>query len=99
MVDKSGIAIRERMSAFAESFPALSSAPGIRPWDATELDEWGAGGDPGHGAICAAQFVLSVWNPQQKWSCGRFDLHQALGTWDDQNTGAFQEWIKHPWWP
>lgn len=99
MVDKSGTAIRERISTLVESFPALSGAPGVRPWDATDLDEWAAGGEPGHGAICAAQFVLSVWNPKLTWSCGKFDLHEALGTWDEKNTEAFQSWINEPWWP
>jgi len=95
----SRILIRDKMSNLAETFPALQAAPGIRPWDATILDEWGASGDPGHGSVCAVRFVLSVWNPKLTYESGRFDLHEALGVWDEENTQAFRNWINDPWWP
>jgi|SRR5579884_1080458 len=94
-----GTKIREKTSAFAETFPGLSNAPGIRPWDASALDDWAASGEPGHGALCAAQFVLSVWNPKISWSSGKFDIHEALAVWDKSHCEAFLVWVAKPWWP
>jgi hypothetical protein len=88
-----------RMTALAESFPTLRDADGVRPWDAQRLEAWLLSGAPGHGASCAGRFVLSVWNSYDEWRSGRFDLHEALGCWDDKHRRAFLAWSVQPWWP
>jgi hypothetical protein len=58
----------------------------------------------------AVLFVLSVWNSSTNWHeaaglCrsdgpmgGRFDVHRALGTWDQAHRDAFLAWARDPWW-
>jgi hypothetical protein len=88
-----------RMSALALSFPSLLDADGIAPWEPLHFERWMRSGAPGHGAKCAGRFVLSVWNPSTRWKCGRFDLHDALGIWDNPHRAAFLAWARAPWWP
>lgn len=88
-----------KMTKLALSFPALSGADGVKPWDAERLEAWLRSGAPGHGAKCAGRFVLSVWNPYHEWRAGRFDVHEALGCWDARHSAAFVAWISSPWWP
>jgi len=90
---------RERMTALALSFPELARClrDFVQPFEAMKLDK--AIGGQGHGCICAAKFVLSVWNPTTRWKSGRFDIHDALGVWDDAHRAAFVAWAKDPWWP
>ena len=52
-----------RMAALARSFHCLAEADGVLPWDPERFVRWMHSGAPGHGARCAGQFVLSVWNP------------------------------------
>ncbi len=95
------LTVRERMTLLAASFPELERRAPIHPFDALELARWAKSGAPGHGGRCAALFVLSVWNPYDyaKWKAGRFDVHEALGVWDDDHRAAFLAWVKDPWWP
>jgi hypothetical protein len=88
-----------KMTALALSFPTLADADGVRPWDPDRLEAWLRSGAPGHGARCAGRFVLSVWNSYHEWQCGGFDLHEALGCWDERHRRAFVAWIAKPWWP
>ena len=88
-----------KMAALALSFPTLADADGVGPWDPDRLEAWLRSGAPGHGAMCAGRFVLSVWNSYHDWSSGRFDLHEALGCWDAQHRAAFVTWVTKPWWP
>jgi len=90
-----------KMSELATSFPTLAGGvPGVLPWDAEALEEWAAGPAPSHGGLCAARFVLSVWNGcTDDWRCGRFDAMEALGCWDNQHRAAFVAWASDPWWP
>jgi hypothetical protein len=90
---------RLRMTGLAWSFPTLEYADGVSPWDPDRFEAWLQSGAPGHGARCAGQFVLSVWNPYVEWRCGRFDLHEALGIWDNHHRAAFLAWTRSPWWP
>ena len=83
------------MMALIHSFPCLRSFPG--PWDALAFQTWGHGKSSGEKH--AIRFVLSVWNPTTRWKVGRFDLHEALGTWDSGNRAAFVAWAQKPWWP
>lgn len=85
----------ERAARLAESFPSLRGVPGARPFCADQLD----GALPGrsHGEQCAARFVLYVWNPLWEWRCGRFDLAEAITTWDAAHLAAFQAWAADPY--
>lgn len=91
----------EKTSLLALSFPELSrrAAHAVLPFDALVLNKWARSGAPGHGGLCAARFVLSVWDPRQKWSSGKFDLHEALSIWDEGHQKAFVTWARSPWWP
>ncbi len=88
-----------RMTALALSFPTMRYADGVAPWDAVRLSRWLRSGAPGHGAKCAGQFLLGVWNPSTRWRSGKFDLHEALGVWDHEHHAAFLAWVRAPWWP
>src|SRR5262245_44215047 len=88
-----------KLTALALSFPTLRGADGVSPWDAERLEAWLTSGTPGHGARCAGRFVLSVWNPYCEWKCGSFELHEALGCWDNKHRDAFSAWCAQPWWP
>jgi hypothetical protein len=88
-----------RMAALATTFPGLAQADGVFPWEAEHFERWLRSGAPGHGAKYAGQFVLSVWNPYTEWKSGRFDLHEALGIWDNPHRAAFVAWVRSPWWP
>lgn len=89
--------LEERMAALAEAFPALEGAPGVRPWDAVELDRWAAGPVPSGGAVLAAQFVLQVYNWTACWSCGPFCLGRAIAVWDEGQRAAFAAYARDPW--
>lgn len=52
-----------------------------------------------HGEKITIQFLLSVWNPNEDWSCGPFDLHEALKVWDGKRRQAFLAWVTDPFWP
>jgi hypothetical protein len=108
-VDESDLMVRfERL---ARSFTALRRAPHalFQPWDALRFAEFYRPGSSGEKD--AALFVLSVWNPSTNWkrlaklsrdrgpTGGFFDVHRALGNWDDANRAAFLEWARNPWWP
>jgi hypothetical protein len=90
----------EKMTELALSFPTLSeTAQGvIDPWtDAAPVLRAIRGGGHCHGALCALRFVLSVWNPYEYGK--KFDMHEALGVWDNEHRAAFLAWVKDPWWP
>lgn len=82
----------------AQSFPCLWNAPGIRPWVPLEFDEWASSGSPSHGEVCTARFLLAVWDPNNNWKSGRFDLMDSLRNWDPLHRQAFLEWASNPWW-
>lgn len=96
--------LREQMVLLARSFPTLEhvsaleyeDGSGINP---TGLDKWACGPEPGHGALCAARFILAVFNSRSTWKCGKFDLMEAMGCWDTRHRAAFVAWAKEPWWP
>lgn len=71
--------------------------PGADPWDADLLCAQFRGAS--HGERLAIQFLLNVWDPGKKWSCGKFDVFEALATWDDHNREAFLSWANDPFWP
>jgi len=103
-----------RMIALVESFPTIRRTSldhqldEYGDWDAVRFAKsWlcGSGGEKD-----AALFVLSVWNPETDWEDtagltrggergGFFNVHQALGNWDDGHRAAFLAWARKPWWP
>lgn len=90
-----GISISDAMLELAHNFPTLRSFEG--PWDAQRFEAWAR--SKSSGEKHAVRFVLSVWNPTTKWKVGRFDLHDAMGTWDPEHRTAFAAWAREPWWP
>jgi hypothetical protein len=50
---------RQKMTAFARTFPSIRNAAGVEPWDALKLDAW-VSGPSSHGERVTVQFVLAV---------------------------------------
>ena len=98
---RAGIAptYRLRISTLAWSFPSLFDADGVHPWEPERFQAALLSGSPAAEALHAGRFVLSVWNPRQAWALGAFDLHEALGCWDEEHREAFGAWVSSPWWP
>ena len=101
------------MTRLCKLFPSLRSAPGVEPWDSMRMLAVACGG-ASHGALCAARFVLSVWNCATDWDkeaheagiltdeedrLRRFDVFEALGVWDFEHHEAFLTWARDPFWP
>lgn len=95
---------RDAMRDLLDSFPSLADFPG--EWNAMAFSTW-AQQSLSHGGLCAAAFIMSVWNPgeNRKPPRGsphrglRFDLHDAFGVWDPEHRAAFVAWTREPWWP
>jgi hypothetical protein len=77
----------------------LEKASGVTLWDANTLDRWAASYTGSHGELITARFLLAVWDPEHTWSCGRFELMEALRVWNDRHRAAFLKWASDPWWP
>ncbi len=88
-----------KMAVFARTFPCLTKAAGVKPWDANTLDQWALDALVSHGELVTAQFLLAVWDPANTWRCGRFDVMEALRVWDTAHLAAFLAWANDPWWP
>jgi len=50
----------ERMTALCRTFPTLTRADGVKPFDPDRLDNWSRRAS--HGGLYAVRFVLAVWN-------------------------------------
>ena len=92
-----------QMARLAGTFPCMKGKAGvlerIPAWDANRIDSWAASGGARHGQRVTAQFLLSVWNPEETWKCGVFNLMEALRVWDEPHHKAFLAWASNPWWP
>jgi len=89
--------------------PFGDSAIGFADDGAIAFAQW-VRAQGGGGMRDAGLFVLSVWNPHDDWreiaglsrddgpTGGRFDVHRALGNWDDEHRSAFVAWAAEPWW-
>jgi hypothetical protein len=75
----------------AMAFPGLRDAAGINPWNPNQLDIWAAEEADEPGAIVAAQYLLSLWNPGCQWQCGAFDPHYAIKVWGGSHRRGFLE--------
>lgn len=93
---------RRRMVRLALSFHSLERAPLADrhgEFDPVYFARWANRELYSHGARCAAQFILSVWNCRVRWRIGRFDLQEAMQCWDLSHREAFLAWAREPWWP
>ncbi len=81
----------------ALSFPSLRRAPGIQPWDAEALDRWAAQPNRDPAARAAAQLALGFADSGRAWTCGRFDLWEALTIWDCDHGSPFVAFLQHCW--
>lgn len=97
LASEHGGKLSHTIDVLIRSFPSLIGKPGASPWDALILDRWAASGIPSHGERVAAQFVLGVWDPRANWSCGQFDVFEAMRIWDCKHQAAFLEWVSRPW--
>lgn len=94
----------ERMCELVLSFPCLRSRGALfrnreGRWCARTFVRWAKRNAYSHGELLAARFVLAVWNPSCWRLLGRrFDVMEALGTWDESNRAAFRRWAERPWW-
>ncbi|AWM39168.1 hypothetical protein GobsT_25480 [Gemmata obscuriglobus] len=75
------LSLEEKMTAFAQTFPSMTDAMGVAPWDAGAFDRWADETPISHGERITAQFLLAVWDSGNTWKCGRFDVVQALRLW------------------
>jgi hypothetical protein len=101
---------REAMSVLAASFPSLTGAPGLAPWDTDTFLPWLCTQER-PDTTSAGLFLLGVWNAHTDWQevaqemglelrvGGRFNLLSALETWDEQHRSAAVAWMDAPFWP
>src|SRR4051812_22080942 len=97
-LDPESAALSRKMTTLVRGFPCLRRAVGVSSWEALELDRWAAG-PVSTGERITAQFLLAVWDPSNEWTCGRFDVMEALRVWDLKHRAAFLRWASDPWWP
>ena len=90
-------ATERRMMDLVDTFPTLRGA--LTTWDPAALDAWAMGPAATDGGYYAAQFVLSVWNPDGDWRCGAFNVSKAFRVWDGAHRSAMRAWAQKPWWP
>lgn len=95
---------RQRMIDLALSFPTLERAEMQDPkypgeFDPSVFARWAKKCATGSGSRNAARFVLAVWNNTGTWGLGRFDVMDAMGSWDSVHRAAFAAWARAPWWP
>jgi len=69
-----------------------------RYWSASELERWAATTCASPRAIHSARFLLYIWDPDQEWACGNFNLKQAFNAWDEEHRSVFVRWAADPWW-
>lgn len=63
-------------------------------WSGPAPLRWIDGGDLGGEG---GRVEVDDW--RWPWGLLPFDLHAALGCWDDGHRRAFQAWVQDPWWP
>ncbi len=103
----------DSMARLCRLFPSLARVAGADPWDADAMLRFACEAHS-HGEQLAARFVLSVWNCNLDWNreahkqeilvlpethLKRFDIFEALGTWDHEHRSAALAWLNDPFWP
>ncbi len=86
-----------RTLKLCQLFPCLARTTPIRQglWDPNDLDAWAVKASAGEKH--AARFVLTVWNQYEDWQCGKFNVFDAVVSWDDMHREAFLVWVRDPW--
>lgn len=102
------------MSLLAESFPGLRGRAGVSPWDAVKFWQGCRGLSSGELDAAAFVLGVfnpdGSWfdadgedgladDGFEPGPVMRFDLHHAMGIWDNSNRDAFLGWAQQPWWP
>jgi hypothetical protein len=101
----------QAMTALANLFPTLRGVDAIDPWNEEAVLAWTCGGHSS-GALHAAKFALSVWNPAADWNAiarargllsgdqrlSPFDVHDAIRVWDYEHRAAFVAWMQGAFW-
>lgn len=83
-------------------------------FDAEKFVRWAMDNCHSHGETIAVRFILSVWNSGTDWAKAakewgykpreckwlkRFDLFEALTTFDLEHQAALAAWVEAPFWP
>jgi hypothetical protein len=79
----------DRMALLCDTFPTLSRAEGVQPFDPEAFDAWACGPVPCHGATYAARFVLAVWSGRT----GKVGKPRRRESWD----GEWRFPVDLPW--
>ncbi len=103
---------REAMSKLVQSFPSLTHAAGVTPWDQDAFLRWLCSKGLSHGELHAGRFVLQVWNQTAPWEdiareeghpypshAAPFAFFDAVATWDRPHLAAFLAWVDAPFYP
>lgn len=88
----------EKWAELARSFSGFEDAPGLVPGqvDVDQFDDWAADLPSPSSAHVSAKFVLHLWESHRAWASGKFNLGQAIRTWDDTHLRQFQAWASDP---
>ncbi len=87
--------VAESMSRFAETFPSLRGADGVRPWNAPALREWMDGLAATGRSRRADAFVLTVWaGGEYRSGDDHVIAHvvESMNAWDDDHRAAALAW-------
>jgi hypothetical protein len=79
-----------RLAELARTFPSLARSPVLDPFDVERVEAFRR--VCSHGECLAADFILHVYNRYEH----RFDLGEAMNTWDDAHIAAFAAWARAP---
>lgn len=85
------------MLQLARTFEILApKVAHIRKWESAEFDQMAR--KFSSSEVCAARFILTVWNWNTKWKCGPFNAVDAVSNWSQHDRKAFTNWCLDPWW-
>ncbi len=98
---------RRRMVELVLLFPTLRNAACVGKYPgefcATTFRRWARRHAYSRAQQHAVAFVLAVfWGGNRFKPCtgiDRFDVVDAMGTWDERHRAAFRAWAEAPWWP
>ncbi len=97
---------RRRMVELVRRFPTLREAACVGKYPgefcSVTFRRWVRRHAYSHAQQHAAAFVLAVfWGGNRHRVAGlpRFDVVDAMGTWDEAHRAAFRAWAEAPWWP
>lgn len=83
----------QRITALAQRFPCHRDILGDGAWNAQNLIR--RHGTASSGERHAISFLLTIWNIDQDW-VPKFNVAEAMTTWDNGHRRAFAEWVASP---